>query len=88
MISKKIIGLPDHIEPLGYFCVGKPATDYDDQPMLQQLKWRKGGITHDEITKPLVKRKILITKNKDSLYSFGLIEELKTKLIKQNHKGR
>jgi nicotinate-nucleotide--dimethylbenzimidazole phosphoribosyltransferase len=41
MISKKIIGLPDHIEPLGYFCVGKPATDYDDQPMLQQLKWRK-----------------------------------------------
>ncbi|GEL11649.1 nicotinate-nucleotide-dimethylbenzimidazole phosphoribosyltransferase /cob(II)yrinic acid a,c-diamide reductase [Flavobacterium glycines] len=37
---KKILGLPEHIEPLGYFCVGKPATDYDKQPMLQQLHWK------------------------------------------------
>jgi nicotinate-nucleotide--dimethylbenzimidazole phosphoribosyltransferase len=37
---KKILGLPEHIEPLGYFCVGKPATNYDDQPMLQQLNWK------------------------------------------------
>lgn len=37
---KKILGLPDHIEPLGYFCVGKPATNYDNQPMLQQLNWK------------------------------------------------
>jgi nicotinate-nucleotide--dimethylbenzimidazole phosphoribosyltransferase len=36
---KKILGLPDEIEPLGYFCVGKPATDYSKQPMLQQLNW-------------------------------------------------
>ncbi|KDN56206.1 nicotinate-nucleotide--dimethylbenzimidazole phosphoribosyltransferase [Flavobacterium seoulense] len=38
---KKILGLPEHIEPLGYFCVGKPATDYGKQPMLQQLNWKK-----------------------------------------------
>ncbi|WP_207531686.1 nicotinate-nucleotide--dimethylbenzimidazole phosphoribosyltransferase [Desertivirga arenae] len=37
---KKILNLPDEIEALGYFCVGKPATDYDKQPMLQQLGWK------------------------------------------------
>ncbi len=38
---KQLLGLPEHIEPLGYFCVGKPATDYGKQPMLQQLEWRE-----------------------------------------------
>lgn len=38
---KKILGLPKHMEPLGYFCVGKPATNYDNQPMLQQLHWKQ-----------------------------------------------
>ena len=38
---KKILGLPEHIEPLGYFCVGKPATNYENQPMLQQLHWKQ-----------------------------------------------
>ena len=38
---KKILGLPENIEPLGYFCVGKPATNYDNQPMLQQLNWKQ-----------------------------------------------
>ncbi|MGX7666824.1 nicotinate-nucleotide--dimethylbenzimidazole phosphoribosyltransferase [Flavobacterium pedocola] len=38
---KKLIGLPEHIEPLGYFCIGKPATNYDNQPMLQQLHWKQ-----------------------------------------------
>ncbi|SHM12319.1 nicotinate-nucleotide-dimethylbenzimidazole phosphoribosyltransferase /cob(II)yrinic acid a,c-diamide reductase [Flavobacterium flevense] len=42
---KKILGLPDHIEPLGYFCVGKPATNYDNQPMLQQLHWKQKSET-------------------------------------------
>lgn len=37
---KKILNLPDEIEPLGYFCVGKPATDYEKQPMLQQMGWK------------------------------------------------
>ena len=38
---KKILNLPENIEPLGYFCVGKPATNYDNQPMLQQLDWKQ-----------------------------------------------
>lgn len=37
---KKILNLPDEIEPLGYFCVGQPATDYEKQPMLQQAGWK------------------------------------------------
>nr|WP_294930093.1 nicotinate-nucleotide--dimethylbenzimidazole phosphoribosyltransferase [uncultured Flavobacterium sp.] len=38
---KKILALPENIEPLGYFCIGKPATNYDNQPMLQQLLWKQ-----------------------------------------------
>ncbi|WP_276381914.1 nicotinate-nucleotide--dimethylbenzimidazole phosphoribosyltransferase [Flavobacterium sp. H4147] len=38
---KKILDLPEHIEPLGYFCIGKPATNYGNQPMLQQLHWKQ-----------------------------------------------
>ncbi|KIO53554.1 nicotinate-nucleotide--dimethylbenzimidazole phosphoribosyltransferase [Flavobacterium hibernum] len=38
---KKILDLPENIEPLGYFCIGKPATNYDNQPMLQQLHWKQ-----------------------------------------------
>ncbi|UFH35526.1 nicotinate-nucleotide--dimethylbenzimidazole phosphoribosyltransferase [Flavobacterium acetivorans] len=38
---KQLLGLPEYIEPLGYFCVGKPATNYDNQPMLQQLNWKQ-----------------------------------------------
>jgi nicotinate-nucleotide--dimethylbenzimidazole phosphoribosyltransferase len=37
---KEILNLPDEIEPLGYFCVGRPSTDYEQQPMLQQLGWK------------------------------------------------
>jgi nicotinate-nucleotide--dimethylbenzimidazole phosphoribosyltransferase len=38
---KQLLGLPENIEPLGYFCVGKPADNYDNQPMLQQLNWKQ-----------------------------------------------
>ena len=38
---KQLLGLPENIEPLGYFCVGKPATNYDNQPMLQKLNWKQ-----------------------------------------------
>lgn len=38
---KKLLGFPENIEPLGYFCIGKPATNYDNQPMLQQLHWKQ-----------------------------------------------
>ncbi|MFD1601857.1 nicotinate-nucleotide--dimethylbenzimidazole phosphoribosyltransferase [Flavobacterium artemisiae] len=49
---KKILDLPENIEPLGYFCIGKPATNYNNQPMLQQLHWRQKSETPDckEIT--------------------------------------
>jgi nicotinate-nucleotide--dimethylbenzimidazole phosphoribosyltransferase len=36
---KKIINIPDHYKPLGYFCIGKPATNYDNMPMLKQKGW-------------------------------------------------
>lgn len=38
---KTILNIPEHIEPLGYFCIGKPVTDYGNQPMLQQLNWKE-----------------------------------------------
>jgi len=38
---KKILDLTENIEPLGYFCIGKPATNYNNQPMLQQLNWKQ-----------------------------------------------
>lgn len=41
---KKLLGLPEETEPLGYFCIGKPATDYDKQPMLQQLNWKQKSV--------------------------------------------
>lgn len=37
---KELLGLPAEMEALGYFCVGKPATDYGSQPMLQQTGWK------------------------------------------------
>ena len=36
---KKLINIPNHYKPLGYFCIGKPATNYDNMPMLQQKGW-------------------------------------------------
>lgn len=47
---KKILNLPDYIEPLGYFCIGKPETDYGKQPMLQQLQWKQ------KLEKPIVQK--------------------------------
>lgn len=44
---KKTLNLPDNIEPLGYFCIGKPATNYNNQPMLQQLHWKQKSETPD-----------------------------------------
>lgn len=42
---KKILDLPENMEPLGYFCIGKPATNYNNQPMLQQLQWKQKSET-------------------------------------------
>lgn len=82
---KKIIGLPDHIEPLGYFCVGRPATTYDEQPMLQLLKWKKKQElpTVSEITKVYKKEQIGVTQDLERTYSFTFIEKLKDKIDKK-----
>jgi nicotinate-nucleotide--dimethylbenzimidazole phosphoribosyltransferase len=42
---KELLAIPENMEPLGYFCVGKPATNYDKQPMLQQLNWKQKSET-------------------------------------------
>ncbi|MDB5280652.1 MAG: nicotinate-nucleotide--dimethylbenzimidazole phosphoribosyltransferase [Ferruginibacter sp.] len=36
-----LLNLPSHEKALGYFCIGKPATDYNNQPMLQQQNWKQ-----------------------------------------------
>ena len=58
---KTVLDIPEHIEPLGYFCIGKPATDYGKQPMLQQLHWKdKSGsanVTHIKCSKTISKVK-------------------------------
>ena len=38
---KKMIDIPAHEKALGYFCIGKPATNYDNKPMLEKEKWKK-----------------------------------------------
>jgi nicotinate-nucleotide--dimethylbenzimidazole phosphoribosyltransferase len=50
---KQLLELPENIEPLGYFCIGKPATNYDNQPMLQLLNWKQKSAKPlvEEITK-------------------------------------
>jgi nicotinate-nucleotide--dimethylbenzimidazole phosphoribosyltransferase len=54
---KLLLGLPENIEPLGYFCVGKPATNYDNQPMLQQLNWKQ------KLENPIVNDITILHKN-------------------------
>lgn len=55
---KQLLGLPENMEPLGYFCLGKPATDYDNQPMLQQLNWKQ------KRENPIVNEISVLQKNK------------------------
>jgi 5,6-dimethylbenzimidazole synthase len=37
---REIAAIPEHYKILGYFCIGKPATNYDNMPMLKQKKWK------------------------------------------------
>lgn len=55
---KQLLGLPENMEPLGYFCVGKPASNYDNQPMLQQLNWKQ------KQDKPFVEEIIILHESK------------------------
>lgn len=38
---KLLFDVPNTWSPLGYFCIGKPSTDYKGEPMLQAEKWKK-----------------------------------------------
>lgn len=38
---KKELDVPEAWLPLGYLCIGKPATDYDKKPMLQNQGWKQ-----------------------------------------------
>lgn len=58
---KQLLGLPENIEPLGYFCLGKPATDYENQPMLQQLNWKQ------KASSPLVEEIKMLHQDKKEL---------------------
>lgn len=35
-----LFDVPDKWQSLGYMCIGKPATDYGGQPMLQKEQWK------------------------------------------------
>ncbi|WP_083382120.1 nicotinate-nucleotide--dimethylbenzimidazole phosphoribosyltransferase [Flavobacterium commune] len=87
---KKILGLPEHIEPLGYFCVGKPATNYENQPMLQQLHWKQKSEApfvseirqlHSVVTKELEEDVVPINKADFSLKALEDKIDKKTKPI-------
>ncbi len=75
---KTILNLPDTVEPLGYFCVGKPATDYDNQPMLQQLGWK------DKAINPCITEIAAVTKidssNRTFINNIAISPELSHKL--------
>ncbi|GAA0892051.1 hypothetical protein GCM10009122_17300 [Fulvivirga kasyanovii] len=44
---KELLNLPESVKPLGYFCIGKPADDYDNRPMLETHNWkRKSSAPH------------------------------------------
>lgn len=38
---------PEHWEPMGILCIGKPATDYAGKPMLELLGWKNRELNLD-----------------------------------------
>lgn len=80
---KLLLGLPDNMEPLGYFCVGKPATNYDNQPMLQQLNWKQKQenpiVEEILVSVPVVPESLRGTKQSHS-YDFIISEALQQKI--------
>ncbi|MBC7607588.1 MAG: nicotinate-nucleotide--dimethylbenzimidazole phosphoribosyltransferase [Burkholderiales bacterium] len=71
---KQILGLPENIEPLGYFCIGKPANNYNNQPMLQQLGWKQKTET------PFVEEIKVVNQNNDVLNLKSLTKISNSKL--------
>ncbi|MBK0371209.1 nicotinate-nucleotide--dimethylbenzimidazole phosphoribosyltransferase [Flavobacterium agrisoli] len=81
---KKILNLPENIEPLGYFCIGKPATNYDNQPMLQQLQWKQKSelpaVTEISEINELVQTQLQIQKEKQNATPQISAESIQTKI--------
>ncbi|MCW2119594.1 nicotinate-nucleotide--dimethylbenzimidazole phosphoribosyltransferase [Flavobacterium sp. 7A] len=79
---KQLLGLPEHMEPLGYFCVGKPATNYDNQPMLQQLNWKQKSAVPfvTEITEPQNKSETITEVKVSRLKEISIADALKAKI--------
>ena len=79
---KQLLGLPEHMEPLGYFCVGKPATNYDNQPMLQQLNWKqKSDVPFvTEITEPQYKTETIAESKVSRFQEISITDALKAKI--------
>lgn len=80
---KTILNIPEHIEPLGYFCIGKPATDYGSQPMLQQLHWKEktavANVIKIDETQEIQKKNLQFTTEKVS-NSEDLVQKLQYKI--------
>ena len=79
---KQLLGLPEYIEPLGYFCVGKPATNYDNQPMLQQLNWKQKSESPFVEEIAILHQEVEIKKNKELISdsSISLSADLQYKI--------
>lgn len=80
---KKLLGFPENMEPLGYFCIGKPASNYDNQPMLQQLNWKqKSKIPFvEEITKfEKISEALFQGKGQTSVQSASISDTLQHKI--------
>ena len=88
---KKLLGLPENLEPIGYFCVGKPATNYSNQPMLQQLGWKqKSEFPSVEVLDKVHQSELINEfKNDTNKPDFNLSDAIQNKIsIKLNQKGR
>lgn len=40
-VLSSIVSAPESWQAMGYLCVGRPATDYNGEPMLQKEGWRR-----------------------------------------------
>lgn len=40
-VLSQIVGAPASWQAMGYLCIGRPATDYNGEPMLQKEGWRR-----------------------------------------------
>ncbi|MGQ3413359.1 5,6-dimethylbenzimidazole synthase [Natrinema sp. LN54] len=53
---QEILGIPPHVKPVAYLCLGYPADGFPDEPVLQQEGWRDrldvDALVHEERWNP------------------------------------